>query len=79
MCNCGGSSRVARTASGPPPPRPSRGEEIPLRYLGRTALLVKGPASGRVYALRPGEPRLECDPRDAPHFLASPLFERFPR
>jgi hypothetical protein len=63
--------------SGPPPPRPPRVNDVALRYLGRVALLVKGPATGRAYALRPGT-RLDCDPRDLPHFLASPLFERLP-
>jgi len=76
MCGCGGSNKGVRTASGPPPPRPARTDDVALRYLGRTALLVKGPASGRVYALRPGDARIACDARDVAHFLASPLFER---
>ena len=76
MCNCGGSNRIAGAASGPPPPRPARTDDVALRYLGRAALLLKGPASSRVYALRPGT-RIDCDARDAPHFLGSPLFERF--
>lgn len=76
MCNCGGSNTAVRTASGPPPPRPARPDDVALRYLGRTALLVKGPASGRVYALRPGAGRIDCDARDVALFLASPLFER---
>ena len=77
MCNCGGSNPAARRPSGPAPPRPPRADDVALRYLGRTALLVKGPATGRVYALRPGDARLDCDARDAPHFLASTLFRRF--
>jgi len=46
-----------------------------LRYVGKVPLLVKGGVSGRAYALRPGA-RVNCDRRDVPAFLASPLFER---
>jgi hypothetical protein len=60
----------------PASPRGPRTNEVTLRYLGQVPLLVKGAASGRVYALRPGAARLACDARDAPSFLASPLFER---
>jgi hypothetical protein len=75
MCRCGGSTTIARSAGGPPPPRPATRTDVALRYLGHAALLVKGPATGRVYALRPGA-TVPCDARDVPRLLASPLFER---
>lgn len=92
MCRCGRSSSWAPPAQArhrgpaahaagpaPSPPRSPRNGEVALHYLGQVPLLVKGAVSGRVYALRPGAARLECDARDAPSFLASPLFERVSR
>jgi hypothetical protein len=53
----------------------AREDDVALEYVGRSALLLKGPLSGRVYALRPDERRVLADARDAPAFLASPLFD----
>jgi hypothetical protein len=77
MCRCNGSRAAARraAASPPPPPRPPE-PAVALRYRGKVALLVKGAVSGRVYALRPGGAPIDCDARDAPAFVQSPLFER---
>lgn len=36
-----------------------------IRYLGQSAILVRGPRTGRVYAFRPGEPDQVIDHRDA--------------
>jgi len=80
MCNCR-SSRSRPTSPAPAPSTPpvssrrASTEEIVLRYVGKVPLLVKGGVSGRAYALRPGA-RVNCDRRDVPAFLASPLFER---
>jgi hypothetical protein len=76
MCRCGGSSSWAPTGASSPPPRRPAPDRVGLRYLGRATLLVKGAVSGRAYALRPGG-RVDCDSRDVPAFLASPLFERW--
>jgi hypothetical protein len=76
MCRCSGSrSPAARATASAPPPRRPPAEAVALRYRGTVALLVKGAVSGRAYALRPGDARVDCDPRDAPAFLKSPLFE----
>jgi len=79
MCRCSGSrSRAPAPRASPPPPRPAPPEAVGLRYTGTLALLVKGAVTGRAYALRPGAARQDCDPRDVPAFLKSPLFERLP-
>jgi hypothetical protein len=77
MCRCGGSSSWAPAGPSSPPPRRPAPYGVGLRYLGRATLLVKGAVTGRVYALRPEGGRVDCDGRDAPAFLASPLFERW--
>lgn len=78
MCGCRGSqSRPPSRAPSTPPPRRASTEVVALRYIGKVSLLVKGGVSGRVYALRPGNVPINCDRRDVPTFLASPLFERF--
>lgn len=75
MCRCD-RSRSWRAGTGAmPPPLPARAHEVALLYRGSVALLVKGAASGRVYALRP-DSIVQCDGRDVTAFLASPLFER---
>jgi hypothetical protein len=55
----------------PPAQRP----DVQLAYLGRVALLLKGPVSRRIYALRPDAPRLLVDDRDLSSLLASGMFE----
>lgn len=55
---------------------PAIGLDVALTYVGRSALLLKGPGSGRVYALHPGAPPILADPRDREPFLASGLFTR---
>ena len=77
MCDCRSSrSRPTPPAPSAPAPSPRRpsADEVVLRYVGKVSLLVKGRVSGRAYALRPGA-RINCDRRDVPAFLASPLFE----
>ena len=77
MCGCNKTrSRVQLGTGASPPPRRTPSTAVALRYLGTASLLVKGATSGRVYALRPGAGRVECDPSDVLAFLASPLFER---
>ena len=77
MCRCSGSRSLTRAAApASPPARPAPADAVALRYLGTVSLLVKGAVSGRVYALRPGFAPTDCDRRDVPAFLSSPLFER---
>lgn len=83
MCGCLGSKSVTRSPApsaprGSSPQRRPFADEVVLRYVGKIALLVKGPVSNRAYALRPAA-RISCDRRDVPSFLASPLFERLDR
>jgi hypothetical protein len=51
---------------------------VMLAYVGANAMLLKGPVSRRVYALRPGMPPLTVDARDMTAFLSSRLFSRHP-
>jgi hypothetical protein len=77
MCGCNSTRSWPRSDVGAsPPPRQAPADSVAVRYLGTVSLLVRGAVSGRVYALRPEDGRINCDPRDLPAFLASPLFER---
>jgi hypothetical protein len=88
MCGCGKrfdppapSFTRHPSSSGPSPlaattGTPAIGLDIALTYVGRSAVLLKGPGSGRVYALRPGTPPVMADPRDGEPFLTSGLFTR---
>ena len=85
MCRCGGTTMAAsreaaarsseRESSSSAPMRSAAARDVTLAYVGKNALLLKGPISRKVYALRPGMPPLPVDARDAPVFVASPLFE----
>ena len=46
-----------------------------LRYLGQTALSLRGPFSGRVYNLAAAESELAVDPSDLQALLRTGLFE----
>lgn len=81
MCRCGGAVTVVRSAVGArrePMPQNAHAtvHDIAMKYLGHTALLLKGPVSRRVYALTPGRPEVQIDPRDAEALSASRLFDR---
>ena len=49
---------------------------VALRYLGRYAILVRGPRTGRACTFRPGEPDQLIDPRDAEVLVRTGLFRR---
>ena len=49
---------------------------VALRYLGRSAILIKGPRTGRVCTFRPGESGQVIDSRDAEVLLRTDLFQR---
>ena len=77
MCGCHRTRPPTRSSGGSSPARRrTPTDTVALRYLGAVSLLVKGAVSGRVYALRSGEARLDCDLADVAAFLASPLFVR---
>lgn len=46
---------------------------VVIRYLGQSAILVRGPRTGHVYAFRPGEPDQIIDHRDADVLLRTGL------
>ena len=81
MCRCEQSTHRTR---GPAPvpraagvvPAAARVTGVELVYEGRTALLLKGPVSRRVYALKPGMKPLVVDARDTEALVASGLFQR---
>jgi hypothetical protein len=60
MC-CGNSRRIS---AGPRLSRPARGD-IMFAYVGRTALTVAGPSTGRVYRFTATGASLRVDARDA--------------
>jgi hypothetical protein len=47
-----------------------------LHYLGRSAIVLQGAATGREYGFSPGRPVQPVDIRDAIALLASGLFRR---
>jgi len=49
---------------------------VAIRYLGRSAILVRGPRTGQVSTFRPGEPGRLIDPRDAEVLLRTGIFRR---
>ncbi len=49
-----------------------------FRYLGTTALKVRGPASGRPYRFDLAHPIVEIDPRDAPSLARIPQLQQVP-
>jgi len=49
-----------------------------LRYTGKTALSVRGPASGRVYSVAPERRRIEAAAADCAALLRTGLFTRIP-
>jgi hypothetical protein len=76
MCRCDGAATAVRAiAREDPIPAGVSTADISMRYLGPTALLLKGPVSRRVYALSPRQPVVPIDARDAEAFRASPLFD----
>lgn len=82
MCNCGRGSYTGssgyRTASADVGPRrrtPRPDDDVVLHFLGAAAILLKGPVSRRVYALRPDAPLVSVDAEDVTAFVNSPLFE----
>ena len=66
------------------PPAPERagavagadGGEVALRFLGPASMLLRGPGSGRSYAVDPAAGSLRVDPRDVEALLATGLFQR---
>ena len=77
MC-CGNSrGRGVPSVQGPRTlPALARPAGLTFEYVGRTALAVAGPATGRQYRFdRPGA-RLEVDPRDSASVGAIPVLRR---
>lgn len=80
MC-CGNSrGRLGQGVSGILAPRTIPGLSRPVglafEYVGKTRLVVTGPATGRQYRFdRPGS-RLEVDPRDSASVAAVPMLRR---
>jgi hypothetical protein len=52
------------------------GQSQTLRYIGGSAILVRGPASGRSYSFSARQPAQRVDPRDAGPLLRTGLFRR---
>lgn len=82
MCGCGrtmtaGAHEAAARADAGARDRQQAKSGAPgvlLAYAGSNALLLKGPVSRTVYALRPGMAPLTVDARDVTAFLSSGLF-----
>jgi len=85
MSCCGRKSSAPRSAPAPSSPSPSvpppvagsvRRSGAFFRYVGRTALTVTGPATGRTYRFdRPGVV-VGVDVRDAAHVAGIPTLQR---
>lgn len=69
MCGCERPSRA------PDPTVTSSPGAVAMRYVGETAVVLRGPLSRRVYVLNPGMTVPDVDARDALAFSTSPLFE----
>lgn len=69
MCGC---ERPARTSAAAATPSPGA---VAMRYVGDTAVVLRGPFSRRMYSLSPGATVPDVDARDALAFSTSPLFE----
>ncbi len=75
---CCGSQR--RTIS--PRPRAARIRHrtpTTFRYVGRTALKVRGPGTGRLYRFDRAQPIVEIDPLDAPALARLPQLQQVSR
>jgi hypothetical protein len=77
---CCGRGRLGRGTSGlhsaPMVPGIARLATLTFEYVGKTRLVVVGPATGRQYRFdRPGS-RLEVDPRDSTAVAAIPLLRK---
>lgn len=62
----------------PGAPRNRHRSRALFRYLGTTALKVRGPASGRLYTFDRAHPIAEIDPRDAPSLAHVPHLQQVP-
>lgn len=69
------SPRPERFVRGPMPAAQPAGEAV-IEYVGATSLIVRGPASGRVYRFFSRGARLAVDARDAASLLAVPHLRR---
>ena len=74
-CNLRRSAPDLSTARKVVPADAQRGQ-VGLRFLGRGAVAVKGPATGLSYAFSAAVPRRGVDARDAPGLLRTRLFTR---
>lgn len=79
MCDCNrttprGASAAHAPARSHAVGRMAHGPDVVMRYIGAQTMLLKGPTSRRVYAVKPDMEPLRVDPRDANAFLGSPLF-----
>jgi hypothetical protein len=66
-----GSARRAPAPQGPAPSREPVG--VTLRYLGASAILVRGPVTQRAYSCAPGQTTL-VDARDSAALVRTQLF-----
>ncbi len=70
---------VQSAGNQPWPQRPgTTSQPLMLRYVGRSAIVVRGPSTGRQYAFSVVEPAQPVDARDAAVFLRTHYFRREP-
>ena len=85
MCNCG-RANASRPQFGPAASAestrkgrtPALQPDVVLRFVGAAALLLRGPVSRRVYALRTDARLMAVDAADVAPLLRSALFETVP-
>ena len=65
-------TNAASRSARPAPPS----DAVKLRYVGSSAILVRGPVSGAGYAFSSGGPAVPVDPRDMEPLLRTFLFRR---
>ena len=58
------------------PPAPAASAAVPIEYLERSKIHVRGAVTGRVYAFSRSIPVQHVDPRDAPRLLGTRFFRR---
>jgi hypothetical protein len=77
---CGKAREAARSGYASVTPEAAATPEIrpgvAMRHLGASAILIRGPRTGRAYAFHPGGPDQVVDPRDAEVLLRMEIFRR---
>lgn len=57
-----------------PLPRPAAGSLVPIRYLERSPVRVRGPVTGFLYEFSAAAPLVQVDTRDAERLLRTGFF-----